>query len=320
MTVLPEVDDPLFAERMRQTVKSGLIDGEALLAILEDGGRTYPQRFAALYAILQELHRAEKHDEYTTLVRRYAPEFGREPYFHTFEAVVALGDGMSESGARRALGHCRKAVADFPDRPGVLHQYASISATLFDLAARVDHADAERALDAVERAIATTSADNPNFHRTRARLLRHVGRIEEALMEINTAIRQQDASTPSEIRRLAQFEALRTMLHFDRSSQLLSRRIEDAKRELDAAKSEQVQLLGVLAAVIALITSSIAISTAVESDKALRYIVTTSGAITMAFSALMWSGGASRWWRVLAGLAVGAAMTACGLLVEVEFR
>jgi hypothetical protein len=108
------------------------------------------------------------------------------------------------------------------------------------------------------------------------------------------------------------------MLYFDKSSRGLESRIEQAKRDLNAAKSEQVQLLGVLAAVIALITSVVTISTRVEASVALRFIIVAVGTITVAFSTLMWSGGISRWWRVIPGIVVGFALVAWGLWVKVE--
>jgi|APMI01.1.fsa_nt_gi tetratricopeptide (TPR) repeat protein len=318
MATLPNAEQPEFAEQMRELIKSGKVTTRELRQTLEDVSQPADQRFASLYGLLQELNREEKEQQYADLVNRYAGEFHNQPYYHTFRAVVATGDGTSESGLRRALAHSRKAIVDFPDRAGVLHQYAALCARLGDLSREVDQQETEKALDAVERAIAVSSRNNPNFHRTRARLLRQLGKLDQALLEINTAIRLQDASTPSEIRQLAQFEAFRSMLYFDKSSRGLESRIEQAKRDLNAAKSEQVQLLGVLAAVIALITSVVTISTRVEASVALRFIIVAVGTITVAFSTLMWSGGISRWWRVIPGIVVGFALVAWGLWVKVE--
>ncbi|WP_161965259.1 hypothetical protein [Ornithinimicrobium cerasi] len=318
MVELPKAQDPHFAERMREILKSGTVDTHQLQEILNDKRQDYDLRFASLYGLLQELHREEKERQYSDLVNRYFEEFHTEPYYHTFLAVVAAGDGTSESGLRGALGHSRKAIVSFPDTPGVLHQYAALSASIGELAGSVDRGESERALDVVERAIALSTRTNPNFHRTRARLLRQLGRLDEALLEINTAIRLQDASTPSEVRQLTQFEAFRSILYFDKSSAALEARIEEAKRDLNAAKSEQVQLLGVLAAVIALITSAVTISTRMEADAAFRFIVVAVGAITMAFSSLMWAGGASRWQRIIPGFVVGALLIACGLMFRLQ--
>lgn len=312
MTDFPRPQDSQFAEQMRDLLKSQKIATADLRAILSDSQQPRDARFASLYGLLQELNREEKDQEYATLVNQYSAEFGNEPYYHTFRATAAMGDGSSETQLRRALAHSRKAIVDFPDRPGVLHQYAALCARLGDVSRSPDRAETQKALDAVERAIALSQRTNPNYHRTRARLLRQVGKLDEALLEINTAIRLQDASTPSEIRQLAQFEAFRSMIYFDQSSMGLEDRIEQAKRDLNAAKSEQVQLLGVLAAVIALITSAVAISTRVETNLALRFITVTVGTITVAFSTLMWSGGVSRWWRVLPGIVVGGGLIACG--------
>lgn len=320
MDALPEAADPLFAEKIRDIMKVEALGPSGLMSILEDPTQSHMQRFASLYALLQELNREERDEEYMALVSRYEYEFGGEPYFRTFLAVVALGDGTSESGARRALAHSNRAIAALPDRPGVLHQHAAICAALFDISARPNSREADRALELLDRAITLSARDNPNFHRTRARLLRHMGRLEESLLEINFAIRRQGASTPSEVRQLAQFEAFRTRVYFDVSGRELRASIDAARRELNAAKGEQVQLLGVLAAVIALITTTVAIATRVEASLALRFVVTASGTVTLAFATLIWTGsGKHSWWRLMPGVLIGGGMIVTGLLSEVKF-
>jgi hypothetical protein len=77
-----------------------------------------------LYALLLRLRREERYGEYGTLVHRFEGEFGTEPYFHTFRAILARVRGDLAS-LRSAVEYSRQAVELMPEVPAVVHQLAA---------------------------------------------------------------------------------------------------------------------------------------------------------------------------------------------------
>lgn len=305
---LPSWTSLTFAEEVRDGVAKDFTEIQ-LLAILNDAERSADDRFTCLYTLLQGLHREEREGEYRVLVTRHEDEFGANPYYGTFRAIAAIRDGTSVTQLRQALRHSRQAISVLEDRPGVWHQYAAIFADLCDLAPELTtQAELEFALDAVDTALRTTTRDNPNFHFTRARLLHHAGRISEALTEIQVAIHGQEARTPGGVRRLARYEALRSRLLIERQGSDLLTQMAETKTALEASRGDQVQLLGVLAAVIALITTAVTIATRIDVADGIPLILASAGSITIAFSCLMWAGGGRSATRLVPGVLVGLLM------------
>ncbi|MCF4123033.1 hypothetical protein L1785_18820 [Antribacter sp. KLBMP9083] len=307
-TTIPSWTSATFAEDVREHLARNLTQDQ-LRAILADESRPADERFTCLYTLLQDMHREEREAEYRGLVTRYEPEFGSNPYYGTFRAIAAIGDGTSVTRLRQALRHSRQAIKSLGDRPGVWHQYAALYADLGDLAPDlVTPAELGFALDAVDTALRTSTRDNPNFHFTRARLLHLGGRIREALTEVQVAIHYQEARTPGGVRRLARYEALRARLLIDRQGSDLLAQMAQTKAAVDTARGDQVQLLGVLAAVIALITTAVTVATRIDVSDGVPLILVATGSITIAFSCLMWAGGVRSVWRLVPGVVLGLLM------------
>ena len=97
------------------------------------------------HALLLRLRREERYGEYATLVRRFEGEFGTEPYFHTFRAILARVRG-DLSSLRSAVEYSRQAVELMHDVPAVVHQLAAFWIEWGRCAS-----DAERALGTGQR-------------------------------------------------------------------------------------------------------------------------------------------------------------------------
>lgn len=306
MTVaLPSWTDPAFAEKIRQrTLRDHHVD--ELLANLRDTANDQDTRFSCLYAVLQVFHREDRDVDYGALVDEHEREFGDNPYFHTFRAARLIGDRTSGADLVRALRHSERAVRSLADRPGVWQQYAAIAADLGDAEpGRLTPALRARALESIETAMAMSELDSPHFHFTRARLLHLDGRIDEALSEAQVAIHRHRFDLPGDDRRIARFEGLRSRLLVERQRDRLLREIAQARRELEGSRSDHVQLLGVLAAVIALITAAVTIATQLDVNGAIPLLIAATGSVTLAFSCLLWAGGISKPSRLVPGLTFG---------------
>lgn len=307
-TTLPPWTSPTFAEEVRDRVANDFTETE-LVEMLDDASLTAEERFTVLYTLLQDLHREEREDEYRALVVHYEHEFGANPYYATFRAIVTVRDGTSPTQMRQALRHSRQAINALEDRPGVWNQYAAIFADLCDLAPELtSQADLDFALEAVDTALRTTTRDNPNFHFTRARLLHCAGRTHEALTEVQVAIHWQEARTAGGVRRLARYEALRARLLIERQGSDLLAQMTETRAALEASRGDQVQLLGVLAAVIALITTAVTVATRIDVADGVPLVLASAGSITVAFSCLMWAGGGRSVVRLVPAVVVGILM------------
>ncbi|MBL0888601.1 hypothetical protein [Myceligenerans indicum] len=306
MTVtIPSWTSPTFAERIRENTLREHHFSE-LLATLRDTTNDHDVRFSCLYAVLQVLHREDRDVDYGRLVDQYEQEFGDNPYYHTFRATRLIGDRTSGADLVRALRHSERAVSALADRPGVWQQYAAIVADIGDVEpSRLTASLRVRALERVETAMSMSERDSPHFHFTRARLLQLEGNVDEALAEAQIAIHRQHVDLPGDDRRIARFEGLRSRLLVERQGAQLLSEIARARRDLEGARSDQVQLLGVLAAVIALITAAVTVATQLSVDEAIPLLIAATSSITLAFSCLLWAGGISKPSRLIPGLTLG---------------
>lgn len=317
LPAFPNIHGSAFAEEMRQLEISIPDPWNVFSSTLADQSQSSNDRFASLYGMLQILNRQYRYDEYRDLVKHYQSHFGGEPYFQTFRALAARGDGTNDKDLHRAARYAEIAVQKLPDRPGVLHQYASIIADLTEAMPRSQKKEiVEKALRRVDEAIDTSPINNANFHYTKARLLREFGQSEEAIDEIQTALSLQNATTDAGIRRIARFESLRARIQIDLKQAEITKLLDDAQQRLNNARSEQIQLLGILAAVIALITTAVTLTTKVDTPQGLRFILVSTGAVVVAFSTLIASYGTGRIRRVIAPVILGCIMIAFGIAIK----
>lgn len=310
---LPEQRDPDFPTGARR-ISAGLADAEAVLrAVIEDASRQREVRFAALYTLLVRLNREERVFDYADLVRAHEREFGAEPYFNTFRALVARGRGVGgvrPDSLRTAADYARRAAVDLPGIIGVQHQIAlfltdylelsgpDVSAILLD--------EAERAIDAV-----LTQPDGHRSHylETRARLHLLRGDYAAARASIADAIEFEPANTPDLTRRVARYQATRVRIDLLEERDRLTARQEEFRAELDRYRTQQLEQLGLLAAVVAFVASaaSIAAQSAKASDGA-RLMCAMAGAVILVFTAFAYMNSRTRWTRLLPPGLLGAAL------------
>src|SRR5262249_19863987 len=143
-----------------------------LTSILDDSGVDRQARFAALYARLVTLAREERMHAYADLVHDYEAEFGREPYFYTFQANAVRLRGPELASLRSALAFSRHAAGLLPEIPAVLHQLAEFLVQYLEVVDGPPPAGmAEEAERYVDEAIAKSFGRVGHYFETRARLL-----------------------------------------------------------------------------------------------------------------------------------------------------
>lgn len=310
---LPEQRDPDFPMGARRILAS-LVDTEAVLrTVLDDTSRPREVRFGALYALLVRLNREERSRDYAELVRAHEPEFGGEPYFNTFRALVARGrgiDGLRPESLRAAAEYARRAAVDLPGAIGVQHQIATFLTDYLEL---VGTGTSPVLLDEAERAIDAVLAQPDGYHshylETRARLHLLRGNYNAARAAIADAIEVEPADTPDLARRIARYQATRVRIDLLEERDRLTARQEEFRGELDRFRTQQLELLGLLAAVVAFVASaaSIAAQSAKASDGA-RLMTAMAGAVILVFTSFAYTNTRASLTRLLPPGVLGAAL------------
>ncbi|MBS2963954.1 hypothetical protein KGA66_12935 [Actinocrinis puniceicyclus] len=310
---LPEQHDPGFATGARQILAALLDAEEVLRAVLDDVSQPREVRFGALYTLLVRLNREERSRDYADLVRAHEPEFGGEPYFNTFRALVARGrgvGGLRPESLRAAADYARRAAAHLPGVIGVQHQIATFLTDYLELvgtdSSPVLLDEAERAIDAV---LAQPDGYRSHYLETRARLYVLRGNYGAARAAIADAIEVEPADTPDLARRIARYQATRVRIDLLEERDRLAARQEEFRGELDRFRTQQLELLGLLAAVVAFVASaaSIAAQSAKAADGA-RLMTAMAGAVILVFTSFAYTNTRAPWTRLAPPALLGAAL------------
>ncbi len=287
-SIWPSVDSPDFAEQIRLLHGDLKISEELAKAFLVSKTEPQKERFAAFYYLLFRLERNSDFTQYEHLCHKYRKEFGGYPYFSTFLATIARSKGGIAS-LQTALSYSETALQSLSDRPGVLHQYASIAADLLDLLEEPAQDTLVAAQLRVDQAIGASARRNGNFHATKARLLAHGGQFQEAVSQIQLALELENTSAPDSLRRIARFESIRSRVETMRNEARFYSKMTEGQRKLDSMRSEQLQLLGLLAAIVALVTATASTSAKIVSDAAaIRSGLILLGAVIIVFASLFY--------------------------------
>lgn len=285
----PTVREPDFAERIRELHAKGEINNTEAERVLALPNVSSELRFSALYYLLFRAERSNDITRYEQLCHMYREEFLHNPYYGTFLATVLRNKG-GVSNLRSALVHCGDAVQSLSDRPGVRHQYASICADLLDLLDETDQEILVKAQESVDVAISNSLKNNSNYHATKARLLAHSGDFEGALSEVQVALELEDTNSADSMRRVARFESIRSLIRTRRSESIFQAKVLESRHSLESMRAEQMQQLGLLAAVVALIMVTASASNRVVSEaSAIRSVLVLLGAVSIVFSTLFYA-------------------------------
>lgn len=314
---VPAQTDPLFPFEVRRIV-AGHVDRhevgawEELLGLdekrLRELGSDDPQetRFLALYALLLTHWRKLNFQLYRELVEKHELEFPEEryPYVLTFRAQALASRGDDRENLAASLDLAREAMAKLPDCPAVLHLYVSTAIKAEGVGIEPGDEEVAAITSAIRQAIAIdarlTRAGRKGkrfaqYHATYARWLALRGKYREARRELHTAL---DLGDSTNVGRLAEFLEIRGHIARDEAlgplrgevEQLRQQVEEESKslREIGAAVGDQVrvqaiQLLGVLAAVLAFLFTGTEIARQLEFDQAAKLMLVVSGTILIVF-------------------------------------
>ncbi|MEU8196597.1 hypothetical protein AB0C10_22720 [Microbispora amethystogenes] len=304
---LPEQTSPDFPQAIRAVIEGIPDPDETLRAILELPRLATSIRFCALYGLLLRMRREERHSDYEQTVARYAKQFSKEPYFITFLAIAERNRGDVAS-LRKAVEFSRQAANDMPDVAGVVHQMAAFMAEYLERRATppttVEIAEAERCVD---KAITATNGQIAHYHETKSRILALRRDFDSARVSLNRAIELEPRRGRDHHRRLTQYHTTRIRIDLLEQQARWDELQESGKRELTEFKNQQLQLMGLLAAVVALIAAGGNIASQSKPADGVVLIQVMAGAVVIVFSAFSLMTARSLW-RVLVAFIAGAAL------------
>ncbi|MFG2054192.1 hypothetical protein ACGFI9_09180 [Micromonospora sp. NPDC048930] len=314
----PSARDLAFPQAIREIIEDHPDPESTLRAIIDDRTLRSRARFAALYALLLRLRREERHAEYGAIVREHEGEFGTEPYFHTFRAIVARMRGDLAS-LRSSVEYSRQAVEAMPDVPAVVHQLAAFWVEYLE---RLEEAGSAADLDEVERhvdrAITLTHGRVAHYYETKGRVLALRGEFEAARAAVAQAIELEPRASRDYLRRLTQYQATRVRIDLMQERSRWARAHGRFRTELTEFKAQQLQLLGLLAAVVAFIATASNIASQSKGTDAIRLMLVASGAIGIVFGTFSLVNNSSIR-RVTAAIIFGCALIGAGMFVPTSW-
>ncbi|MEV3984784.1 hypothetical protein [Nonomuraea sp. NPDC049758] len=266
-----------------------------------------PIRFFALYGLLLRLRREERTSEYDQIIARYAPHFEREPYFATFRAISERNRGDVAS-LRKAVAYSKQAVRDMPEVAGVVHQLAAFMAEYFER--RLGPTSSAELIEAdqlADKAILLTNGQIAHYHETKARILAIRHDFDSARASITRAIELEPKQGRDYHRRLTQYQTTRTRIDLMEQQSRWNDMQQESRRELVEFKAQQLQLLGLLAAVVALIATGGNIASQSKPNDAIVLIEVMAGAVVIVFSSFSLMTSRS-WLRVAIAYTIGIAL------------
>jgi len=314
LAALPGTGDPSFLSAIREVIDRTRNPEPTYRRICEDSSRSSQVRFAALYAVLLRLRREERLTEYSSMVNRYENEFGAEPYFHTFRAVVLRLEGSAAS-LLQAIEHSRRAARLLPDVPGVQHQVAEMITEYQEQRETVpDPRDLGEAEELVDRAITLTFGRIAHYYETKARLLCLRNEFAAARSLVRRAIELEPREGQDYLRRISQYQTTRVKIDIfaQRADWIRSR--DDFRREMNELKTQQLEMLGLLAGIVAFVASTANIASQTTGANGVRLITAMAGAVIVVFSAFFLMVGGRDWRQGLPAAWMGLLLLLAGLL------
>lgn len=247
-------------------------------------------KYAAFYGLSILLRREKRFGELVDLTARFASEFGDRKTLPHLRSLAVEND---PSKVDEALRCARVATESLPNHPGVLNRFATAVVDHEEQRVATDHellTEAERAID---KAIGLRSGEYAKHYATLARILALKGEYPAALEAVAAAVAREDRAVADYPLRIGEYQLIRVDVIFRERLEVLRRehadtearlaQIEDsASQTIREIRTESVQFLGVLTAVIAfVVTGSQAALGASTFDQGGRLFLLVASAIVV---------------------------------------
>ncbi len=274
-------DDREFAFELRlthlaETAPPDLVHGLRRVLVEQPGTDL---AYAALYASHIYLRRMKEYSELRELMATFGDSYRtRATYPHLKSLSLGYDPRETDSAARCAEDAKEKA----PRHAGVLHNFALMTIQKEENHVPPDPMRLKAAQEALDAAIAQTHGTYARYHATYARLLILQGEYGRAEEEVDQAIDREEPTKADYAIRIGEYQAVKLDIKVRQSIMTLAAEqastvaevrslqrsivtdLEGVRNEIEnrigQARSEALQLLGLLAAVVAFIVSGSSIA------------------------------------------------------------
>ncbi|WP_242424338.1 hypothetical protein [Frankia sp. EI5c] len=179
-----------------------------------------------------------------------------------------------------ALTFAPEAVRRLSSIPGVLHLAASVIADHHEADADADPRLLLEGERLVRQAIALSNGTYPRYHATHARIATLRGAYGAARASIGRAIEEEDSSGAEYALRIGDYQLIRARILHAQQAETLRAGQSEATAELRRIRAQILEIMGLLAAVIAFITTAANI-TAGQPPGPAAGLLTTAGGVTL---------------------------------------
>ena len=231
-------------------------------------------RFAALYCLLVRARHLRNFNDFRDLVRQNAAQFSDQPAILAMAAEAESFFAYSTHDLKSVIEQCRNALRRF-DGVGLKLLAAE---KLIEVAPSEPQEEQEKLLAEAQSYLDDALArypGTPRYLAVKAQVLARRRRFADARGCIADAIAREDSTHSHYVIRLAKYEAINSeILLFEYSDQLAGR-LQHAVHDFEQTRVSLIEIVGLLAAVLALIISGtqIALNVKVATGAGLLMVV-----------------------------------------------
>ncbi|MER5479286.1 hypothetical protein ABT026_20300 [Streptomyces sp. NPDC002734] len=300
----------------------------ALEALITDPGNR-KRGFDALYVLLARHRRSLDSDRFRRLYERHAGHFDDVPMRAVLDSDMAMlhpgGPDLPSS-----VEFAARALDAYPNNQPLVAHHARTLAELGWSGVEVPEADLAQALARVERSI-EADPERPRFRAVKGQLCALLGRYEEAEAAIQRAMELEDSGLNGYAIRVIEYQRLRADVRLRAETGRIRQSLHETTRrleqemdqrltavaeairqreegELAKLRSESLGTLGLLAAVIAFIVTSVQVADKMPLSDALRLLAGIAGVLTLVFTVFAGVYAAVRSWWLAAPVLLGFAL------------
>lgn len=305
LDALPSPDDPWFPPRLNDYIFHVSNIRTVLDTIVKDTTKPLEVRFKAFYGYLNHARRSLDISEYDGYYDSHQGSFGSFailPLLHSQRYLNHIQAGeYNDSLALMAQHFASIALQQLPNHFGVNAHWATVIAAVQSKLPREerDQALIRRAITAQDVALVDSQNRYPRYFATKAQLLELAEDWDGALAAIGRAIDLEDSSMADYAVRVGQYEAMRSEIQAERRFQNFLARGNDelstlrtefsrVSTELAEMRNSTLTLVGLLAAIVAFITTSTTLLTRLSVHDAIRFTAISSAGILFVFTSILW--------------------------------
>ena len=268
---------------------------EVLNLIAGDKEQKAGVRVAALATSLASLWRWRDYQQFRKVFDKYRRTFQDADSLleSLYKGMYDLSQVSSPDGFQRALDSASKAKNALPDTPGVLNLYTEVVAVIGERGGMDDmEGELEKAMLSIEEAIGT-DPKYAKYYANRARILALQENYKRANQDIDKAIEIEPFDDHT-LWRVNSYDEIRIKILFQQRSTEMKQQADQMKKEQERARTqlasvrgETLTLLGLLAAVIAFVVSSVQLMSDLQSVETGLLMTIMAGLLLVVFGAFM---------------------------------